>query len=131
MPPKDKKRKNLRKLYSLPVFLILLLLTVTTVRAAISSYSKYKNEDKKVDNALQDLSAMKDRESKLKNENDWLKTSRGQEELFREQYMIAKEGENVIVITDKDGDDKDHTVTTETKDESIISKTKQMIGVNQ
>ncbi len=130
MPPKNQRRKHLKKLYSFPVFLIMAVLTVTTMRAVYRSFERYHQEDRKVNNAIEDLTAMEEREKNLKAENDWLKTERGQEELFREQYMIAKEGENVIVITDKDAG-VEHTVTTETKDNSLISKTKKMIGVRE
>ncbi len=130
MPPKNQKRKQLKKLYSFPVFLVLIVLTITTIRAVFSSYERHVQEDRKVNKGLEDLTAMESREKSLRNENDWLKTERGQEELFREQYMIAKDGENVIVITDRDND-TEHTVTTETKNTGIISKTKKMIGVSE
>ncbi len=129
MPPKNSKRKYLKKLYSFPVFLLLVILIVTTLRGVYSSYYKYKREDNRVEKAKEDLAAMKNREDKLREENEWLKTNRGQEELFREQYMIAKEGENVMVITNDKDSELDHTITTETKENAIISKTKKIIGV--
>lgn len=131
MPPKNKKKQSLKKLYSFPVFLILLLLTVTTIRALYNSYHRYKQEDKKVNSAIDDLAAMEQRENKLRTENEWLKTNRGQEELFREQYMVAKEGENVMVITSDKEERTEHSVTTETKDTNILDKTKKIIGVNE
>ena len=131
MPPKNTKKKQLKKLYSFPIFLLLIILTATTVRAAFSSYQRHVQEDKKVNGAIEDLSAMEKREDNLRKENEWLKTSRGQEELFRDQYMVAKEGENVMIITSNKDEDVDHTVTTETKENNILSKTKEMIGVGQ
>jgi cell division protein FtsB len=131
MPPQRSKKRKIQILYSFPVVLLFIILTFATIRGVFNSYGMHKEQKEKVKSSLEDLQALEARENKLKAENEWLKTTRGQEELFREQYMVAKEGENVMVITTKDSDIKDNTVTTETKTNSIINKTKEIIGVGQ
>lgn len=131
MPPLRSKKRKTRIIYSFPVVLLFIILTFATIRGVFNSYTMYKEQEKKVKGALEDLRALESRENKLKSENEWLKTGRGQEELFREQYMVAKEGENVMVITSSNSDIKENTVTTETENDSIIKKTKKMIGVSE
>lgn len=128
MPPQKSKKRHLRKLYSFPVVFIIALLAITTIRGVFSSYKMHRDQEAKVSGAIEDLAALEKRENNLREENEWLKTPRGQEELFREQYMVAKEGENVMIITTNNDKNADHTVTTETKENSFLVKTKEVFG---
>lgn len=131
MPPQKSKKRKIRIIYSFPVVLLFIILTISTIRGVFNSYIMHKEQKEKVRASIEDLKAMESRENKLKDENEWLKTGRGQEELFREQYMVAKEGENVMVITSSNSNMIDNTITTETESNSIIKKTKKMIGVTE
>lgn len=128
MPPTKPKRRISKVFYSFPVVLILSFFAFASIRGAIDSYKMHKAQEKKYNGSIEDLSALQKREAALRAENEWLKTSRGQEELFREQYMVAKEGENVMVITAEDKLNEEHTVTEETKTDGLINKTKAIIS---
>lgn len=128
MPPQRSKKKPFKVLYSFPVLFILLVLTISTMHGVFNSYKMHNEQKAKVVGALEDLSALEKRENSLRAENEWLKTSRGQEELFRDQYMVAKEGENVMIITNKDDLLKENSVTTETKNTNFLTKTKEVIS---
>ncbi len=129
MPPYRAKRKATKALYSMPVVLILAVLTFLSIRGTAESYRIHSDQTDKFNAAKEDLASMKARADALQKENDRLKTARGQEELFREQYMVARAGENVMVITsDKNDNSGVQSVTTEIKDQSLLSKTKDALS---
>ena len=128
LPPYRAKRKATRALFSMPVVVLLALLTFLSLRGTAESFRIHSEQTAKYDSAAEDLSAIKAREETLRSENDRLKTARGQEELFREQYMVARAGENVMVITsDKKDPSGEQSVTTEVKDSSLLSRTKEAL----
>lgn len=115
----------------MPVVLVLAVLTFLSLRGTAESYRIHSEQTDKYNAAEEDLASMKAREEALRTENDRLKTARGQEELFREQYMVARAGENVMVITsDKRDPNGEQSVTTEIKDTSLLSRTKQALVGN-
>jgi cell division protein FtsB len=128
VPPYRAKRKATRALFSMPVVLILAILTFLSLRGTAESYRIHSDQNDKYAAAQADLANMKAREASLQDENDRLKTARGQEELFREQYMVARAGENVMVITSDKQDNGVQSVTTEIKDQSLLSKTKDALS---
>lgn len=131
VPPYRAKRKATRALFSMPVVLVLALLTFLSLRGTTESFRIHREQTDKYNAAEEDLASMNAREEALRAENERLKTARGQEELFREQYMVARAGENVMVITSDKKDPKgEQSVTTELKDTSLLSRTKQVLGGN-
>lgn len=131
VPPYRAKRKATRALFSMPVVLTLAVLTFFSLRGTAESFRIHSEQSDKYNSAQEDLASMKAREDALSKENDRLKTARGQEELFREQYMVARAGENVMVITsDKKDPNGEQSVTTEVKDTSLLSRTKQVFVGN-
>jgi cell division protein FtsB len=131
VPPYRAKRKATRALFSMPVVLVLAVLTFLSIRGTAESYRIHTEQSDKYAGAQEDLASMKAREEALRTENERLKTARGQEELFREQYMVARAGENVMVITtDKKDPNGEQSVTTEIKDTSLLSRTKKVFVGN-
>ncbi len=109
-----------------------MLLFVATVFVAHSAWSMYQKSvlaKEKYATSQEKLDKTKQYETELARDIAALSSSRGQEEEIRERFMVAREGEKVIVITDPEKD-KVHTVTVpaEEGDETLVSKLRASIG---
>lgn len=106
-----RERSQLRRaIYAKPTILILALLVVLTMRGAWGMYEKNQEATIKRDKALAELSALKAREKQLSDDITRFSTERGQEEEIRNRFMVAKEGEKVIIVTQPEVE-TEHTVT--------------------
>lgn len=106
------KRKIRTIIYSPAVVVVLLLLLVVTGRAAWGMYGKYREATAKQAEAEREWEKMSIREKELQSAISRLSHERGIEEEIREKYMVAKEGEQVIVVTDVPGPDESNVVRT-------------------
>lgn len=100
----QEKRKLKSFMYSR---VTILLLIVVIVWLAGSVWSVYKKQDMTKDNLSKvaaSLEALQVRERMLSSEIEKLKTESGVEQEIREKYNLVKEGEEVIVVVNKEAD---------------------------
>jgi cell division protein FtsB len=127
LPMHAKKRKVKKIVFSFPIILMLGVFSVLSIKGVFSAYAMYTIQDERRGEAVAELAALKERESLLSQENAWLQTERGKEQLFREQYMVAKSGENVMIVV-SDNVDAAQSVTKEIDDKTILQKTKKVFS---
>lgn len=101
------KRKLKRVLYSWPVLVVLLIPAVYFMTVAWHAYLKEREAHTNMLAATAELERLKERESILDKEIGRLSSERGIEEELREKYEVGKPGEHMIVLIDKDQDQKD------------------------
>lgn len=93
------KRSDPVRLFARRLALLALLLIVIGALSALwDVYKKEKGSRLLKDQAEAQLYNLSMQEDHLSNEIARLETARGQEELLRANYEMAKEGENVIMI---------------------------------
>lgn len=95
-------------MYSWFTVVTLFLIFVFLANGVWKVYKKQQITKDNLDNVATDLEKLKNRESKLSTEINWLKTEGGTESEIRDKYGLVKPGEEVIVIVDKK-DDKNNT----------------------
>jgi cell division protein FtsB len=95
------ERRQLRKIvYAKPTIIILALITLFVARGAWSMYGKYTEATEKRDKTLAELNKLETREADLAHDIARLSSDRGVEAEIRGRYMVAKEGEKVMIIAD-------------------------------
>jgi cell division protein FtsB len=95
------ERTKLRKrLYSWPVFALLLVLTVLVVKGTWSVYWKRVESIQNLDKVTQEAAALESREAALNADISKLQTQAGVEEEIRKKYSVVKDGEQVVVVVD-------------------------------
>ncbi len=129
LPMHAKKRKVKKILFSFPVILMLGILSALSVKGVFSAYAMYSVQDEKRSSAMAELNNLKSRETLLSEENAWLQTERGKEQLFREQYMVAKSDENVMIVV-SDTVDTTQSVTKEVEQRTLLEKTKKVFSAD-
>ena len=97
----QRKQKLKRKIYSLPVLLGLLLIAIFTSRGAYIIMSKERGSSKEVMALGQKIGALAEREEKLKYEVDKLETDSGIEEEIKSKFNVARAGEHVALIVER------------------------------
>ncbi|MEI6296042.1 MAG: septum formation initiator family protein [bacterium] len=90
-----------RFFYSDIVAIVLLVILFFIARNVFDVYTKDTTAQKKLELAQLNLSALNDKKLALKDNVDKLKTDRGVEEELRRRFQVSKEGEQVLVIVDK------------------------------
>jgi len=101
-----KRNKSWRSIYQKIFIFILAVMVIFLGNASWNAYQKYKVAKGNRDNAAAELGKLYEREEKLKEDTDLLKTQEGIETLLRQRFNIAKEGEGVVVIVDKEDEEK-------------------------
>lgn len=96
----EKREDPIRLMRRRLVILVLLALVFVGVRGVWGVYQKEKDSRALRDEAESQLAGLKARESDLRRDMAALKSQRGIEEVLREEYELAKEGEGVIVIVE-------------------------------
>ncbi len=123
-----RERNQLRRtLYAKPTILILGILTVLIARGAWGMYTKSTEAKAKRDKATTELQELQKYEAQLNQDISTLSTERGQEGEIRDRYMVAREGEKVIVVTDPDKKEV-HTVTVSEEPQTRMEQLKAAIG---
>jgi cell division protein FtsB len=130
-----RERSKMRRIvYAKPTILVLALLTLITARSAFGMYQKSKEAIAKRDKATAELQALKSRQEELDQDIARLGSERGQEEEIRDRFMVAKEGENVIIVADPEGTKTRHTVTVneDENDSSFFNKMRNaVVGLSE
>ena len=126
-----RERSQLRRaIYAKPTIIVLAVLVVITLRGAWGMYQKNQEAAIKRDKATTELVALEIREKQLNEDIARLSTVRGQEEEIRNRFMVAKEGEKVIIVTSPERE-TEHTVTvTDTPKPSFMDKLKAASGMS-
>ena len=101
----QEKRKVKRFLYSRITLVILLIILVLILRGVLSVYEKQQFTKENLDKVRNDWQSLEVRQQKLMSEINWLKTQGGTEAEIREKYGLAKPGEEVITIVDRNIDE--------------------------
>ena len=110
-----KKNNQKYKFWHSPiVLLVLFIFLIFFIYNIIGLLEKERETSHKKELALEQLSELRSREDALNKDILKFKIEEGQEELIREKYQVAKEGEKMVVIVDEDSSDKQ----TEQKEES-------------
>jgi hypothetical protein len=118
-------------MYAKPTILLLGLLTVLVARGAFGMYQKSGEAIVKRDKAMGELHVLEARQRELDEDISRLSSVRGQEEEIRDRFMVAKEGEKVMIVTPPDKKTT-HTVTVSEEEQptSFIDKMKSAVGVS-
>ncbi len=126
-----RERSQLRRaIYAKPTILALAVLMVITLRGAWGMYQKDQEATIRRDKATAELVLLQIREKQLNDDIARLSTERGQEEEIRNRFMVAKEGEKVIIVTTPERE-TEHTVTvTDTPKPSFMDKLKAASGMS-
>jgi len=93
------KSRLRRIVYSKGMVLALLVLLFLFAEGAWGMYKKQAEATAKENISVDTLSALKAREEGLVKDINRLKSERGVEEEIRSRFMVAKEGENVMIVS--------------------------------
>ncbi len=99
----DKRKRNNYKFWHSPTALIVFFLIFILFGYNIIGLIKKENETShKKELILDQIDSLKKRESSLSSDITKLNTVEGKEEIIRDKYQVAKEGEKMVVIVDED-----------------------------
>lgn len=96
----EKREDPIRLMRRRLVMLVLLALVFVGIRGVWGVYQKEKDSRALRTEAESQLLELKAREADLRRDMAALKSERGVEEVLREEYELAKQGEGVIVIVE-------------------------------
>ncbi len=96
----QEKKRIKRMFYSRPVSALLLLAVLFLGNVVWGMYDTYREARGKAELASAKQAELAARKAELEEKIARLETPRGQEEAIREKYLVAKEGESVIVLVD-------------------------------
>ncbi len=94
-------KRPVRKLYSKPVLLLLLVVIFLMAKATWGVYLKEKESRQNVAIVQSELAGLQKRQALLKDETEKLNSEEGVEEAIRKKFQVSKEGESVLVVVDK------------------------------
>jgi len=114
----QRKKKIRQYLYSKLALGVLLVLTLLIAKAAWNVYSKEQGSRASMSRAEQELAALKARHAQLSRSIERLKTEQGIEAEIREQFQVAKPGEQMVVLV---GEEK-AAVLEVVRERSLVSK---------
>ncbi|OGZ10500.1 MAG: hypothetical protein A3D65_04130 [Candidatus Lloydbacteria bacterium RIFCSPHIGHO2_02_FULL_50_13] len=124
-----RERSKLRRLlYAKPTIIALAVLVALLLNSSWGAYQKSRGALSKEEKAERELAALVAREKELNEDIARLKTEAGVEAEIRERFMVAKEGEKVMIITDPDAA-KVHTVTVADNSPSVWEKMMGAVGI--
>jgi len=84
------------------LILVILLLT----RAVLGMYQKNNRANHRAQSAHMELKKVQEREVSLRKDLEYIKTSKGMEEELRQKFDVARDGEHLLVIVDKEVEPK-------------------------
>lgn len=94
-----RERFRLRKaIYAKPTIILLAFLVLFTARGAWGMYEKSIEATANRNKAVQDLHVLENRKQELDQDISRLSSDRGIEEEIRDRFMVAKEGEKVMIV---------------------------------
>ncbi|HSE34605.1 MAG TPA: hypothetical protein VLB83_00635 [Candidatus Paceibacterota bacterium] len=124
-----RERSRFRRLfYSTPSVVILVVIAGFLAHASWTMYEKSVQAGERRDKVLGELAALEARKVQLDADIGKLSTDRGIEAEIRDRFMVAKEGEKVIIITDP-SEDEEIIVGGIKEDRSGFQAFKSWIGI--
>lgn len=125
-----RERFKLRKLlYAKPTIIIMAMFLVLISHSAWRMHEKSLDAISKRDKAIEELRALEARKAELENDVARLSSDRGIEEEIRDRFMVAKEGEKVMIVVEPKADDA-HTVTVSLEqNSSFLNKIMSAVGL--
>lgn len=124
-----RERTRLRRvLYAKPTIIALALVVVLLFRGVWGVYQKSAEAVAKRDKATTELTDLAAREKELREGIARLSTGEGVEAEIRDRFMVAKEGEKVMIIADPTANTS-HTVTVTDSAPSVLGKLMGAVGI--
>jgi cell division protein FtsB len=120
----QEKKTVKRRLYSKTTMVILFFLFLLTARGVFYVYQKERLTEVEVERIQKQKEDLQKRYETIKADSERLKTDEGIESEIRTKFDVVKEGEEVIVVVDKDT-----PVIQEDKRGAIKKMWDSMIGV--
>ena len=125
-----KSRNRLRKIiYGKPTIIVVVVFFIFVANGAWGMYRKSTEATEKRNGAEARLAELQKREKELSDDILRLSTDRGIEGEIRDRYMVAKEGESVMIVTDPDAQ-KIHTVTVTGENPTVMQKMISAVGIS-
>ncbi|OGZ06401.1 MAG: hypothetical protein A2942_00965 [Candidatus Lloydbacteria bacterium RIFCSPLOWO2_01_FULL_50_20] len=123
-----RQRTKLRRvLYAKPTIIAVAILVALLLHPVWGMYKKSRDAIARRDKAETELSSLTAREIELDLDIARLSTPGGVEAEIRERFMVAKEGEKVMIIAEPDAE-KAHTVTVPDDSSSFLNNVADMFG---
>lgn len=98
----SQKRKMWKKIYSIPVLILLLVILFFVLKGTWIIFMKSSYSHKQKIAVEAELIALQERKNSIEKKIQRLNTETGVEEEIRSKYDVAKEGEKLIVIVDEE-----------------------------
>ncbi len=99
-----RSRQNIwhKIIFSWITIIVLILIVILLTKGIIGMYGKNSNASIRAQDAQKDLLKIEERERILNKNLSRIKTSKGVEEELRRKFDVAREGEHLLVIVDKE-----------------------------
>ena len=124
-----RERTRLRRvLYAKPTIIFVAFLVALTVQAAWGIYKKSEDALARRDKVTAELASLAIREKELRQDISRLSSEEGVEAEIRGRFMVAKEGEKVMIIADPMAVEA-HTVTITDNSPSFFQKMMSAVGM--
>lgn len=112
-----------------PLALFLLFLVMGFfVYKIIGLVQKERETSKKKELVLDQINILKQRENSLSQDISRLETEEGKEEIIREKYQVAKEGEKMVIIVNEEENPNSELSNREIKDHGFWNWVKHMFN---
>lgn len=118
-----------RAMYAKPTIIVLAVVFVMIANGAWGMYEKSREATDKTDAVAQRVAELESREEELTRDILDLSTERGIEGEIRDRFMVAKEGESVIIVADPTVE-KVHTVTVPDETPGVTQKVLSAVGLS-
>lgn len=96
----EKKQRTKKRIYSIPVLVILLGLTGLLAKGTYGVMKKRQESAKHVETLKAKLVELEERKQELNKNIDRLSTPEGVDREIKEKFSVSKEGEEVAIIVD-------------------------------
>lgn len=127
-----RERTRIRRfVYAKPTILVVFVLSLVSLHGAWGMYQKSKDAIANRDRAVMEANVLMAHERELHADISKLSSDRGQEEEIRSRFMVAKDGEKVIIVSEPDSQ-TEHTVTVDDKSQTstLVDKFKSAMGLS-
>jgi cell division protein FtsB len=105
----QQKQRMKRRLYSTPALVLLAFITFLFVRGTYVVLEKKSESARSVELLEAKAVALRQKQVELTDNIESLKTAEGIEKEVKEKYNVAKEGERVVILVDREATTTDNT----------------------
>lgn len=102
-----------KRLYSLPVLVVLLVVTVLILRGTYGVMKKQQESAEYVKDLKVKVASLKDRQEELKTDISKIQTDDGLETEIKNRFSVSKAGEHVAVIVDPEAEATNSATSTD------------------